>query len=82
MYSLLPSPTPTGTLRYIRTLKPWPLRRVMIDKYLFSEEDATLLCSFLVPMLSPDMRGRVEARAMIVHPWLDVVEADGEVVEW
>lgn len=72
----------TGALRYIRTLKPWPLKRVMTEKYLFLEEDAALLCAFLDPMLVPDMKRRAEARDMVVHPWLEVTEADGEAVEW
>jgi hypothetical protein len=71
-----------GGLRYIKTLKPWPLKRVMAEKYLYSEEDADNLCSFLEPMLAADMRKRKHAREMVGHPWLEVVEADGEVGEW
>jgi hypothetical protein len=72
----------TGALRYIRTLKPWPLKRVMTEKYLFSEEDAVSLCEFLEPMLMPDMRDRKKASDMVGHSWLTVTEADGEVSEW
>lgn len=61
-----------GALRYIRTLKPWPLKRVMLEKYLYTEEDASALCAFLEPMLAVDFRDRVYIRDMIDHPWLDV----------
>ncbi|PPQ92670.1 hypothetical protein CVT25_013977 [Psilocybe cyanescens] len=72
----------TGALRYIRTLKPWPLKRVMIEKYLFSETDATLLCDFLEPMLAVDMRERKPARGMKNHKWLEPTPEDGIVTEW
>lgn len=64
----------TGTLRYIRSLKPWPLKRVLMEKYLYSEKDAAELCSFLVPMLVPDPRNRKDARDMAGHPWMDIKE--------
>lgn len=69
----------TGALRYIRTLKPWPLKRVMVEKYLYNEKDAVMLCSFLEPMLAVDMRDRKAARDMVGHPWMDV--ADDEWVD-
>ncbi|KAF5356051.1 hypothetical protein D9756_004189 [Leucocoprinus leucothites] len=72
----------TGALRYIRTLKPWPLKRVMIEKYSYSETDSANLCSFLEPMLVVDMRERKCARDLTDHPWLLPTEADGIVTEW
>jgi serine/threonine-protein kinase SRPK3 len=62
----------TGALRYIKHLKPWPLNRVMREKYLFDPEEADMLCSFLEPMLALDMRERASAGKMVNHPWLDV----------
>lgn len=62
----------TGGLRYIRNLKPWPLIRVMREKYLFEPAEADALCSFLEPMLTLDMRERASAGKMANHPWLDV----------
>jgi serine/threonine protein kinase len=59
-----------GRLRYIRTLKPWPLERVMVEKYLLPEPDARALCAFLLPMLNPDFRKRARAADMVDHPWL------------
>ncbi|KXN83615.1 Protein kinase dsk1 [Leucoagaricus sp. SymC.cos] len=72
----------TGALRYIRTLKPWPLKRVMTEKYSYSESDSIDLCSFLEPMLAVDMWDRKRARDMIDHPWLIPTEADGIVTGW
>ncbi|KAI5124387.1 hypothetical protein M0805_008272, partial [Coniferiporia weirii] len=60
-----------GTLRYIKSLKPWPLRRVMTEKYLFTKSDAESLCAFIEPMLRVDFRARARASDMIDHPWLD-----------
>ena len=72
----------TGALRYIRTLKPWPLKRVMTEKYLFTDSDATSLCEFLEPMLTVDMRLREDARGMVNHKWLDLNEAEAVIEEW
>jgi serine/threonine-protein kinase SRPK3 len=71
----------TGALRYIRTLKPWPLKRVMMEKYLYKEKDAMALCDFLEPMLAVDQRDRKEARDMVNHPWMDVDE-DEWIEDW
>ncbi|TRM65977.1 kinase-like domain-containing protein [Schizophyllum amplum] len=71
-----------GNLRYIKTLKPWPLKSVMMQKYLYSEADADALCDFLLPMLTPDFHRRTRAVDMIDHPWLNVTPADEVVGEW
>ncbi|KAH8835917.1 kinase-like domain-containing protein [Flagelloscypha sp. PMI_526] len=62
----------TGALRYIKTLKPWPLQEVMNQKYGWSEPDSALFCDFVRPMLTTDMRQRAHARDMVDHPWLEV----------
>ncbi|KAF9270540.1 kinase-like protein [Marasmius fiardii PR-910] len=72
----------TGNLRYIKSLKPWPLKRVMIEKYLYTEEDSEALCDFLRPMLVIDFKNRASARDMIDHEWLTISEADGPCEEW
>lgn len=61
-----------GNLRYIRNLKPWPLRRVMVEKYGWSDQDAAALCKFLLPMLDIDHHTRAHARDLVNHPWLEV----------
>ncbi|KAJ7770845.1 CMGC/SRPK protein kinase [Mycena maculata] len=72
----------TGALRYIKTLKPWPLKRVMQEKYLWNESDTAVLCSFLESMLAIDPRKRKDAKDMLDHPWLEVSAADNVVGEW
>ncbi|KAJ4000301.1 CMGC/SRPK protein kinase [Lentinula boryana] len=72
----------TGSLRYIKSLKPWPLKRVMIEKYFYSDLDSQILCAFLLPMLMTDMKKRVHARDMIDHEWLTITEADDTAEEW
>lgn len=60
----------TGALRYIKTLKPWPLQRVMVEKYLYDKDDSQALCDFLLPMLRVDFHLRAQASDMLDHPWL------------
>ncbi|TBU34891.1 kinase-like protein [Dichomitus squalens] len=72
----------SGSLRYIRSLKPWPLKRVMVEKYLWSEKDAEALCSFLEPMLTIDHRERKHARDMVDHPWLEVDPLSEDLWGW
>jgi len=72
----------SGKLRYIRNLKPWPLKRVMIEKYLWSEADAAAVCEFLEPMLVVDQRERAHAREMVDHPWLEVDLASQDLSSW
>ncbi|KAJ3777596.1 kinase-like domain-containing protein [Lentinula raphanica] len=72
----------SGSLRYIKSLKPWPLKRVMIEKYFYSEPDSDALCRFLLPMLIIDMKKRVHAREIIDHEWLTITEADDTTGEW
>lgn len=54
----------------------------MIEKYSYTEAEAAELCSFLDPMLAPDMRDRKHARDVVDHSWLMPTEADGIVTEW
>lgn len=54
----------------------------MIEKYLFSEPDATLLCEFLEPLLATDMKDRAYARDVKDHKWLEVATEDGIITEW
>ncbi|PSS37098.1 hypothetical protein PHLCEN_2v1064 [Hermanssonia centrifuga] len=72
----------SGNLRYIRNLKPWPFKRVMVEKYSWSETDADALCEFLLPMLNIDHRSRARACDMLNHRWLEVdVEAELKQLE-
>ena len=44
--------TKRGDFRHIHNLKYWPLRIVLRDKYLFSDEDASAVADFLEPLLA------------------------------
>ena len=59
-----------GELRHIRSLKFWPVDKVLVEKYGFSEEDATGMAEFVMPMLdfAPDKRWT--AAELLKHPWL------------
>ncbi|KAL0950777.1 hypothetical protein HGRIS_007544 [Hohenbuehelia grisea] len=72
----------SGALRYIKSLKAWPLRCVMSEKYNYPEAEARALCDFLLPMLMPDMRDRKQARDMINSPWLEPNPLDPITDEW
>jgi serine/threonine protein kinase len=61
-----------GQLRHIRNLKPWPLERVMIEKYMWNEDASVAFCSFVLPMLELDWRKRAHARDLVQHDWLNV----------
>ncbi|KAF5374868.1 hypothetical protein D9758_000051 [Tetrapyrgos nigripes] len=72
----------SGSLRYIRNLKFWPLKRVMVEKYMYSEADSEAFCEFLLPMLTVEMKKRAAARDTIDHRWLTITEADDLDEEW
>lgn len=56
--------------RKIGKLKIWPLKTVLIDEYRMSDELATEVSDFLLPMLSFDPSNRVDAGSMCSHPWI------------
>ena len=56
--------------RKIGKLKIWPLRMVLIDEYKMSEELATEVSDFLLPMLEFTPMKRVDAGSMCAHPWI------------
>ena len=68
-----------GHLRRIRNLKPWPLEKVMVEKYMWTTEASKAFCDFLLPMLELDWRKRAQAKDLVDHPWLNV---DGEVFDF
>ncbi|XP_071705843.1 uncharacterized protein [Rutidosis leptorrhynchoides] len=59
-----------GDLRHIRRLRFWPLHKVLKEKYEFSEQDATDLADFLVPILDFVPEKRPTAAECLSHPWL------------
>ncbi|XP_042392637.1 serine/threonine-protein kinase SRPK-like isoform X1 [Zingiber officinale] len=60
-----------GDLRHIRQLRCWPLNKVLMEKYEFSERDANDMADFLVPILDFAPEKRPTAAQLLHHPWLD-----------
>ncbi|KAI3520572.1 hypothetical protein L1887_10021 [Cichorium endivia] len=58
-----------GDLRHIRRLRFWPLHKVLKEKYEFSEQEATDLADFLVPILDFVPEKRPTAAQCLNHPW-------------
>ncbi|KAJ6693037.1 MITOGEN-ACTIVATED PROTEIN KINASE [Salix purpurea] len=59
-----------GDLRHIRRLRFWPLTKVLMEKYDFSEQDANDLNNFLVPLLDFVPEKRPTAAQCLNHPWI------------
>ncbi|PIA43446.1 hypothetical protein AQUCO_01900087v1 [Aquilegia coerulea] len=59
-----------GDLRHIRRLRFWPLNKVLIEKYEFSEQDANDMADFLVPILDFVPEKRPTAAQCLLHPWI------------
>lgn len=61
-----------GDLKRIRRLKFWPLDRLLVDKYKFSEAEAREFTEFLSPLLDFAPEKRPTAQQCPQHPWLIV----------
>jgi len=62
----------TGHLLKIRGLQHWPLKKVLMEKYRFIENEAEALADFLLPMLEWHPEKRATAKEMLEHPWLSM----------
>lgn len=60
-----------GDLRHIRRLRFWPLDKVLVEKYEFSERDAKDMADFLIPILDFDPEKRPTAAQCLLHPWMN-----------
>ncbi|KAH7653159.1 Non-specific serine/threonine protein kinase protein [Dioscorea alata] len=60
-----------GDLRHIRRLRFWPLNKVLVEKYDFSEQDANYLADFLTPILDFVPDKRPSAAQLLQHPWIN-----------
>uniref|UniRef100_A0A2P2QMI2 non-specific serine/threonine protein kinase n=1 Tax=Rhizophora mucronata TaxID=61149 RepID=A0A2P2QMI2_RHIMU len=58
-------------LRHIRRLRFWPLNKVLLEKYDFSEQDANDMMNFLVPILDFVPEKRPTAAQCLLHPWIN-----------
>ncbi|XP_041018140.1 SRSF protein kinase 2-like [Juglans microcarpa x Juglans regia] len=61
-----------GDLKRIRRLKFWPLDRLLVDRYKFSENDAGEFAEFLCPLLDFAPEKRPTAQQCLQHPWLSL----------
>ncbi|KAL1298711.1 hypothetical protein HN51_043017 [Arachis hypogaea] len=59
-----------GDLRHIRQLRFWPLNKVLMEKYDFSEQDANDMAGFIIPLLDFVPDKRPTAAQCLTHPWL------------
>lgn len=59
-----------GDLRHIRRLRFWPMNKVLVEKYEFSEKDANDMADFLVPILDFVPEKRPTAAQCLLHPWI------------
>ncbi|KAG2311128.1 hypothetical protein Bca4012_025587 [Brassica carinata] len=62
-----------GELRHIRRLRFWPLSKVLMEKYEFSEEDAVAMQDFITPILEFVPEKRSTAAQCLTHPWMNPV---------
>ncbi|KAI8017913.1 hypothetical protein LOK49_LG04G01368 [Camellia lanceoleosa] len=61
-----------GDLKRIRRLKYWPLDRLLVDKFKFSDNDAHEFSEFLCPLLDFAPENRPTAQQCLQHPWLNI----------
>ncbi|KAG0690166.1 serine/threonine protein kinase, CMGC group [Pichia californica] len=61
----------------IGKLKIWPLKMVLIDEYKMTEDLATEVSDFLLPMLEFVPGKRVDAGSMCSHPWIKDINCGG-----
>ena len=64
-----------GDLRRIRRLKFWPLSKLLVVRYKFSERDAHEFSEFLSPLLDFAPEKRPTAQQCLQHPWLQGIES-------
>ncbi|XP_059428069.1 uncharacterized protein LOC132161875 [Corylus avellana] len=60
-----------GDLRHIRRLRFWPLNKVLVEKYEFSEQDANDMTDFLIQILDFVPEKRPTAAQCLLHPWIN-----------
>ena len=65
-------------LKRIKSLKLWPLIRVLVDKYRVKETEANMLSAFLLRMLKWCPKDRASARDLLDDPWLRLGHLDAK----
>ncbi|XP_067908376.1 SRSF protein kinase 3-like [Heterodontus francisci] len=61
-----------GELRHIKTIRPWGLYDVLVEKYEFPLADAAIFSDFLHQMLKFIPEKRATAAECLQHPWLNI----------
>ncbi|XP_072328924.1 SRSF protein kinase 3 isoform X2 [Scyliorhinus torazame] len=61
-----------GELRHIKTIRPWGLYDVLVEKYEFPLEAAATFSDFLHQMLRYIPEQRATAAECLQHPWLNI----------
>ncbi|KAK7262773.1 hypothetical protein RJT34_30353 [Clitoria ternatea] len=64
-----------GDLKRIRRLKFWPLNKLLVERYKFSESDAHEFSEFLQPLFEFAPEKRPSAQQCLQHPWLKGMES-------
>ncbi|OBA19968.1 kinase-like protein [Metschnikowia bicuspidata var. bicuspidata NRRL YB-4993] len=59
-------------MRNITSLKFWPLKNVLVEKYKFNpdNDDVNLLCDFISKCLKFNLEERYDCGSLLDHPWL------------
>mmetsp|Transcript_11212 Transcript_11212/g.18870 ORF Transcript_11212/g.18870 Transcript_11212/m.18870 type:complete len:117 (-) Transcript_11212:387-737(-) len=57
-------------LKNIKKLHPWPLEKVLLEKYRLKPSESEQLADFLMKMLKWKPKDRWSARELLSHPWL------------
>lgn len=60
-----------GDLKRIRRLKFWPLEKLLVEKYKFSDSDGHEFAEFLCQLLDFTPEKRPTAAQCLQHPWLN-----------
>ncbi|CAN8070370.1 unnamed protein product [Agarophyton chilense] len=71
--------TRNGELRHIKHLDSFPLIEVLEEKYKFRREEASLISSFLEPMLRFDPDKRATAKECLAHAFVAEISEAGVV---
>jgi len=68
-----------GELWHINKPHYWPLDCILHDKYLFPEEEADAIASFLTPILHLHPDKCAKASDLVHHNWLEGALVQGKV---
>ncbi|KAL8140384.1 hypothetical protein V2J09_006405 [Rumex salicifolius] len=70
----------SGEFKHIRELRFWPMNKVLMEKYNFSEQDAIEMAEFLTPLLNFAPDKRPTAEQCLDHPWISASRSQTQVL--